>query len=131
MRFSSVWRHNALDEIQYKPHGRRLQKHWIKTQASWLDYFFVMKKDTPRSIRPYDTRSRSAAIFFLEVSHIELFFRLKLGNDIFLRSSSSSSRSFNMLTNEKFNRNSTLYLQLIKISPQSSSTASHFYARNG
>ena len=39
------------------------------------------------------TRSRSAANFFFEASHINLFFRLKLGNALFWRSSSSSSQS--------------------------------------
>ena len=63
--------------------------------------------------------------FFFETSHINMFSRLKLGNKIFLRSSSSSGRSFNNLPNEKINQNSTLRLQLIKISIQSLSTASH------
>ena len=63
--------------------------------------------------------------FFCEASHINMFSRLKLGNKIFLRSSSSSGRSFNNLPYEKINQNSTLRLQLIKISIQSLSTASH------
>lgn len=41
----------------------------------------------------------------LESSHINLFFCLKLGNEIFLPSSSSSSRSFNILADEKYNKN--------------------------
>lgn len=65
-----------------------------------------------------------------KASHINMFcFFLKLLNKIFLRSSSSSYLSFNVLANEKINQNSTLHLQLIEISPHSQSTASH--AKNG
>ena len=59
-------------------------------------------------------------------SHIDLLFRLKLGYKIFLRSGSSSSRSFNILANEKFNQNNTLRLQLNKISPHSPSTVRRY-----
>ena len=53
------------------------------------------------------TRSRSAAFFPFEASHINLFFRLKLSNNIFLRSSSSFRRwSFNILANKKSKQNS-------------------------
>ena len=52
------------------------------------------------------TSSRTTARFFVEASHINVFFRLKLGNEIFLLSSSSSSRSKNILAKEKFNQNS-------------------------
>ena len=54
---------------------------------------------------------------FFEACHINLFFCLMLGNKICLQSSSSSSRSFNISTNDKFNQKSTLRLQFIETSP--------------
>ena len=64
---------------------------------------------------------KARGLLFLWASHISLyFFHLKLGNKIFLRPSSSSSRSFNI--QPKFNRNSILQFQLIEISPYFLST---------
>ena len=54
-------------------------------------------------------------LFFFEVSHIDLTFRLKFGKGIFLRSFSS----FSLLAEEKFNKDRILRLQWIKISPHS------------
>ena len=62
---------------------------------------------------------------FFEASHINWFSSLRLGNKVVLQPSSSSSLSFHMLANEKFNQNSTQCFQLIKIYPHSPSTASH------
>ena len=64
---------------------------------------------------------KARGLLFFWASHISLyFFHLKLGNKIFLRPSSSSSRSFNI--QPKFNRNSILLFQLIELSPHSLST---------
>ena len=64
----------------------------------------------------YESNVRRQFCFF-EAYHINLFFCLILGNKICLQSSSSSSRSFNISTNDKFNQKSTLRLQFIKTSP--------------
>ena len=92
----------------------------IFTQAPKVLIFLVIKNIFLNYIL---TRSSLVTIIFFGASRINLvLFCLRLGSEIFLRSSLPFSQSFNILANEKFNQNSTLRLQLIRISRHSPST---------
>ena len=97
----------------------------IFTQAPKVLIFLVIKNIFLNYIL---TRSRLVTIFFFRASPINLvLFYLRLGSEIFLRSSLPFSQSFNILANEIFNQNNTLCLQLIRISRDSPSTVLHMW----
>ena len=89
-------------------------------------FFFVMHdpKQTPKQACCTGNWRYDCFLFEI-ISTCLFFFRLKLGNKILLWPPSFSSRSFNILANKKFNRNSILRFQLIEISPHFLFTASH------
>lgn len=122
------------DERSYQDSMDQLVCDWIHhldiIYRVWVETYDVInfsgiKKNTVPYLYLFKLQMALSFCFLQGQSHQHGSFFLKLLNKIFLRSSSSSDLSFNVLANEKVSQNSTLHLQLIEISPHSQSTASH------
>ena len=107
--------------IPHMAHDRQTERAYTGT---WRYYFFSCNEKKITYLYLYRMQIGGHFVFFKRPV-ISIWFFSAWNSaiiKIFLRSSSSSSRSFNILANEKFN---TLRLQLIKIYPHSP------FAKNG